>query len=43
MAKKKPETVKVFCRECIHSGQENNYLIECLNEQVNPKGYKMGL
>lgn len=43
MAKKvKPEVTKVYCRECIHSGEENNHLIDCFNKQANPGGYKMG-
>ena len=42
MAKKKQEVQKIYCRNCIHSGMEDNHLIDCSNKQANPRGYKMG-
>ncbi|MDL2310212.1 hypothetical protein LJC39_03750 [Parabacteroides sp. OttesenSCG-928-B22] len=43
MAKKvKQEAPKVYCRNCVYSGEENNHLIDCSNKEANPGGYKMG-
>jgi hypothetical protein len=39
---RKVQQEKVFCRDCVNSGKEENFLIECFDKHANPGGYKMG-